>query len=354
MIRLSVPGQWRARVTRYVAAGTMSCVAVVGGPLRVSACDLCAIYTATQHRESRVGPWLGVAEQFTSYNTLQDNSREVPNPDGQYLNSSITQFFVGYTVLPKLGVQINVPLIFRSFRRPENGHAVDGSENGIGDMVLLGNLELFSTVTESSVIRLVGLAGIKLPTGSPSALKEELSAGNSGGGYGTFAALGDPQLHHGGGHNPFGTASGVHGHDLALGSGSTDAVLGTQLFASWDRLFVTGAVQYLARTTGSFNYTYANALFWNGGPGVFLLTTHGYTLSLQAVVSGESKGNDSLAGIKLNDTAITTLFLGPAVSFTWGTSLGLELAGDLPVIEHNSSLQIVPDYRIRGGATWRF
>jgi hypothetical protein len=151
-----------------------------------------------------------------------------------------------------------------------------------------------------------------------------------------------------------GVASGVHGHDLALGSGSTDALLGAQAFANWDRFYVSGALQYLARTTGSYNYTYANTLLWSGGPGLFLVTAHDYTVSTQAVVSGESKGNDSLSGVPLTDTAITTLYIGPAVAFTWGSSLAVEVAGDLPVIEHNSSLQIVPDYRIRSGATWRF
>ena len=350
MIRPSVRRRRGARLVRRIAAAMISIVAVVGGPLRATACDLCAIYTATEQRVTRVGPWLGVAQQFTSYDTLQENGHEVPNPDGQYLNSSITQFLAGYTVLPKLGFQLNLPVIFRNFRRPENGVVVDGSVSGIGDMVLLGNLELFSTVTENSVVRLTGLAGIKLPTGSPSRLKEELTEDDSQS-EGTSAV--NPQLHHGGEHDPSMVASGIHGHDLALGSGSTDAVLGAQLFGSWQRLFVTAAVQYLARTTGSFNYTYANALFWSGGPGAFVWVDHAYTVSLQANLSGESKGNDSLAGVPATDTAITTLFVGPNLGLTWGSSLGLEVGGDLPVIENNSSFQIVPttafEQAARGG-----
>ena len=31
-----------------------------------------------------------------------------------------------------------------------------------------------------------------------------------------------------------------------------------------------------------------------------------------------------------------------------------EVAAELPVVQHNTSLQIVPDYRVRGGVTWRF
>jgi hypothetical protein len=73
-----------------------------------------------------------------------------------------------------------------------------------------------------------------------------------------------------------------------------------------------------------------------------------------AVLSGQTKGNDELDGVGLFDTAATTLFVGPGLLFTWGTSLAVDIAGDIPVIQNNTSLQIVADYRIRGGAVWRF
>jgi hypothetical protein len=40
------------------------------------------------------------------------------------------------------------------------------------------------------------------------------------------------------------------------------------------------------------------------------------------------------------------------MTFTWGTSLAVELAGDLPVLREDEGL--VPEYRVRGGVSWRF
>ena len=40
--------------------------------------------------------------------------------------------------------------------------------------------------------------------------------------------------------------------------------------------------------------------------------------------------------------------------FTWGTSLAADVAVDVPAIQNVTSVQIVPDYRVRGGVTWRF
>ena len=74
-------------------------------------------------------------------------------------------------------------------------------------------------------------------------------------------------------------------------------MLGTQLFASWRRLYFNGVMGYAIRTEGSFGYQYANDLTWSGGPGVFCILEHDFTTGLQATISGESKGNDTLNGV---------------------------------------------------------
>ena len=83
-----------------------------------SGCDLCSIYSATEARgEIGKGPYAGVAEQFTRFNTLQLEGHEVPNEVDQFLNSSISQLFLGYNFSERFGVQFNVPIIYRQFRR---------------------------------------------------------------------------------------------------------------------------------------------------------------------------------------------------------------------------------------------
>ncbi|HEX7408771.1 MAG TPA: hypothetical protein VF515_14115, partial [Candidatus Binatia bacterium] len=133
----------------------MACLLLaLGTPVQGHACDLCAIYTATEQRESRTGIRVGVAEQFTSSNTLQQSGEKVDNPAGQRLNSSITQFLAGYNFTPRIGLQLNLPLITRAFRRVEGMDVVNGDESGIGDLSLIVNGEAYRDVTEDSVIRL--------------------------------------------------------------------------------------------------------------------------------------------------------------------------------------------------------
>jgi hypothetical protein len=321
---------------------------------RAAACDICAIYTATEQSAARPGLRIGVAEQLSRSTTIKVDGQTIDNVAEQSLTSSITQVFAGYGVSRRFALQLNLPIISRTFRRVEAGEIEHGDETGIGDLSLLGTFLVYDAVTENSVFLFSVLGGIKFPTGSPDRLKEELDenpgSAEEEGGHALRVAHTSDQ----GGQHDDEVASGIHGHDLALGSGSYDGIVGGQIFWSWKRLFMAAAAQYAIRTEGSFGYEYANDLNWTGGPGAYLWLAHGSTLGAQLLVSGETKGLDNLNGVKADDTGITALYLGPGFNYTLGTSLTADIVADIPVFQHNTALQIVPDFRLRGGITWRF
>ena len=323
-------------------------------------CDVCAIYTATQVSQGRTGFRAGVGQQFTRYLTEQVNGEEIAG-FGEYLNSSITQFVLGYQWNERFGLQLNIPFIARTFRRLEDGRLERGDSIGAGDLALIGNVLAFDRVTDRSVFLFSLLGGLALPSGNPDFLAEELDEVTTAvqAQPARRAVRGVPRHS-----TPGGDAdgddgrprqqSGVHGHDLARGSGSVDGVVGGGIYWSFDRFFLTAALQYAVRRDGAFQYQFANDLTWVGGPGWYPLLAHDYTLGIQAVLSGETKGKDTQAGEGLDDTAITALYLGPGIRFTWGTQLSAELNGDLPLVQNNTALQIVPNFRLRGGIVWRF
>jgi hypothetical protein len=130
--------------------------------------------------------------------------------------------------------------------------------------------------------------------------------------------------------------------------------VGTSVSGRWKRLFASASLQYAIRSEGDFQHQYANDLTWFGGPGVYLVLGHQYTVSLQAVVSGETKGKDTFSGVPDGDSAETLVYLGPQVNLTWGSRLAVVAGVDLPVSRDNSGLQVLPDYRVRGAVTLRF
>jgi len=302
------------------------------------ACDLCSVYSAMQARgEIDKGFTAGVAQQFTHYGTLQEDGHKIPNDLSQHLDSSISQLFAGYNFTDRFGVQVNVPVIHRSFQRADDSGGVEhGSESGIGDVSLVANLLAYRKATKQFTFAWTLHGGVKFPTGSSDRLQEEVDE---------LTAPPPP---------PGAQESGIHGHDLALGSGAVDGIVGTGLFARRHRLFFAANAQYAIRTKGDFDYQYANDLTWWGGPGVFLALAESYTVALQLSVSGETKGRDTFQGMKADDTGITSVFLGPQIGVTWGESFSAELGADLPVSIDNTALQSVLDYRVRAAVNWRF
>ena len=322
-------------------------------------CDLCGCYLPSQQQvhQSRWGFFAGVSEQFTHFGTLQYNDQEVDNPTGQYLDSSNTQVVLGTSLLEgRFGLQLNTPLIYRSFQRPEGFETDRGHVQGLGDLSLLANWRVFRTgdsvpaaaptgfrkdektvaepiVTESPAFAsaLNVFAGIKAPTGDSSRLKEE---------FHEVEVEGAPE-------------SGIHGHDLALGTGSWDGIFGAQLFLRYRAVFFQADTQFTLRGDSHYSYHFANDFSWSGGPGVYLLRKERKLLGLQCALSGESKDTDRFQGRVAEDTGVTSLYIGPRVTAQLG-NLSADVGVDLPVIMNTTKLQVVPDYRIRAGITWHF
>ncbi len=301
---------------------------------RTFACDLCGCSLINHPWEPRAGFFFGATEQFTRFNTIQVDGRRIDNDADQYLDSSNTQLFLGYGITRRFSMQVNVPLIHRAFRRTAGDRTEKGVESGIGDVSLLASfIPLYENSADFTFMaKLTG--GVKLPTGSSDRLQEEEEEGAEEEG-----AL---------------PASGVHGHDLALGSGSFDGIVGGSIYARLKRAFFTADMQYAIRSKGDHSYRYANDFSWSGGPGFYLKDDAELTVAVQFVCSGETKGKDKFRGERAEDTALTAVYLGPKFSGTWRDRISADVELGIPVSIENSALQIVPDYRVRAGFSVQF
>jgi len=332
----------------------------VSGVVTSRGCDLCGCYTPqletmsdmseNMAREWWNGFYFATAEQFTHFGTLQLNGHEVGNSTGQYLDSTITQLVGGYTINDRFALQLNTPLIYREFKRPE-GFAIDrGTESGFGDISILlkvvafhyalGGGREFDTAGKNPVAiehepeftaSVVLLTAMKLPTGDTSRLEEE---------FHEIKIPGAPE-------------SGIHGHDLTLGTGSIDGIFGSQVSLRYKDFFADETLQFTLRGDGSHQYHFSNDLIWDGGPGYYFIRNQQTIAGIQFVVSGEHKDVDRFRGKAAEDTGITSLFVGPRIVGSRGRwSATVEV--DLPVLIDNTSLQAVPDYRVRGGIAFHF
>lgn len=308
------------------------CAAVLS-PSHLRACDLCTVYNANAARgEGKAGFHLALAEQFTHSGTLQENGSEISDPVGQYRDSSITSLIAGYNFTPRWSVSLNVPYIHRSFKRAE-GFAVErGTESGLGDVALIGRWVVLLKPEHEYSYSVSLLGGVEFPTGDAGRLREEVDETET----------------------PGAPPAGVHGNDLALGSGSFDGIVGVSANVHWRRLLFELEAQYFIRSEGRFDYQFGNELSVAGGPGVYLLFDERKTLALHAAFSYETKARDSIDGAKRDDGIASAWYAGPGLSLTWGERFSATFNADIPLHIENRAIQTVPDYRVRGGVSWRF
>ena len=347
---------------RWVAA--ILALASIGSPVPVLGCDLCGCYTpqVAAEPEASSGSLFGspspastrfyaaIAEQFTHFGTLQFEGEEIANPTNQYEDSSITQLVAGCNVTSRCAVQINVPFIYRSFERPEGFEIDRGVESGLGDISILGRLVVFHLARgdrrevafdtksprlidhqEEFTASLIAIGGLKFPTGGTSRLKEEFEED---------VIPGAPE-------------SGIHGHDLTLGTGSYDGLFGEQMSVRYRSFFFQADAQFALRGDGAHQYHFANDLSWDGGPGWYVMRRPNAVVGLQCACSGEHKKKDRFRGEPAEDTGLTAFYVGPRVIASFG-KFSAELLAELPVSIENTALQVVPDYRLRAGIAFQF
>jgi len=340
----------------YSRVGTSVVMAVVSLlPLTTpsaDACDLCAVYTATLMPDHKPGVWLGLNQQFTSFGTARDGTGKEPNPSSEWMESSITQVALGYSSGGRWGMQLNVPLIARRYRRVADGGGISkGHETGVGDATIVAHYDVLSDAYTRGVYVVRLLGGLKLATGDSDRLGAELHAHDEDADDHAELRLRKRGVVDDGDHH---AESGVHDHDLALGSGSLDGLLGASALWTRDRFRVSAEIQYMLRSEGDFDYEYADDLTWALAPGFYVALGHDYTLNFAARVSGETKGTDKQAGTRIEDSGITTVYAGPRLTLTEGLGLHFDLGFELPVYQNTSALQLVPDYRVHLATSVRF
>lgn len=297
-----------------------------------SACDSCALFVA--NGEGLVGFNASIAHQFTRFGSVWQGSHRLPNPVGQFLNSSITQLTLGYAPRETWQFQATLPYIVRSYERPAHALVEKGRVSGVGDATLAGRYILLNRQSENRGLMVAVLGGAEFGTGNANHLGDEI------GGH----------FHH---HANF-PDSGIHGHDLSLGSGSTDFILGADGQWRSRHTYLRGSVQHKLRRPGKFGYRFADETSWDVAVGHYLFLTEPRTLALECVFSAEHKGLDTLARVAQLDTGFSGRYVGARLRTTAGASFAADLGGELPVRLRTTETMVVPDYRLRAAATWRF
>lgn len=335
-------------------------VAVALGAPSAWACDSCAVYTYVTTTEGRPGWYAGLFTQYADFGDLVTADGEA-GTQGEALESTHAQAFLGYQFEAPFSVQVTVPYIDRSFTRlaveeADHHHGAlgvlkhgeepsleSGSERGIGDVVVSAIWRAVENHDQGGSLVWSVSAGVTIPTGDSDRLAEHVAAGHDDHEHG----LGSTAEKHG-------TAtSAIGGHDLALGTGTTGFVLGSRLFVSRGRVYTAAGAQYAVRREGDFDYRMGNELTWDLAVGWVAAPGHGTSVAVGLRVSGNDRDADELAGATHHGGS-SAVWAGPAVNYSIGMRWSMELDLEKRLAESTTFSQLLPDYRARIAVIRRF
>lgn len=365
----------------------------------VASCDIC-LPSAVPRGPIQVffepGWQVGVDHQYTPLKDMHFDSDSIANPAGERILSNTTHFNFTYNVTEKAGFIITIPFHNKDYRRLTAGGVEQGTVSGIGDMVVRARFSPVAQFSPERALVWTVEAGLKLPTGDSSMLREQHSHAaadaphddsgddhdhddghhddddhdddhdhDEGEEHHDRGWLGHGGVDHGGGEEeeehhetPLAAApvehihSAVEGHDLALGSGSVDGVLGTGVVFRQGRFYAAGGGQYLLRSQGTAGYRYGDMLTWRVAPGYLFVNEENQVIGLQLNVAGEHHDPNRIYNVK-DHGYVDIIYAGPEL-LAQGESLSLGVGLDLPVKYHAEGVTLAPDYRARFHFNWRF
>jgi len=294
-------------------------------------CDPCALYSALNTNQGKAGSFnVSVFEQTTRFEKGNDDDYYSIKNGEIIKNYSTTQVNLSYGISENFSLQVSVPYVIRTFDKISNFRGESASDSGFGDASILTQFQDKFELGEGIKLFPVLYAGLKLPTGDTGSLGSVTGS-----------------KHH--------TITGAvgAGRVLTFGSGSYDVPLGGSLTLTKDRALLTIGAQYTIRTEGSFNYKFANDLFWYTNPGYFVFLDDDFSLSLTAFLSGENKGADKQLDQRVSLSSFSNIFLGPSMGFSYKGNLTGELAYQRRMTDKDNSI-IVPEDRLRVALSYRF
>lgn len=331
-----------------------SLVLAGAGSALACSCDQCSLYLGSGPVTGNLRT--GVFAQYADLETKITGSTEHNNL-GESVNSLNVQAFLEYRVRERLTLQVNVPYLNRDYRQLQGGALKDGSESGLGDVSLLARYAVLAGRDAASSWRVELLGGVKLPTGDSDRLREETAPGPAGADHDSEAVHSRLARHAAGDHAGSGHAeadsseddhneSVIHEHNLALGSGSTDGLLGVAARGEREGWYGRGQAQYWLRTEGDHAYRYGNDLMVTVAAGRLLVRGRGPELGVGVHAVYETREADEQAGASIPNTEVTAWYAGAHADWTSG-ALDSELAFDLPIEQESAGTSLVPDYRVR-------
>jgi hypothetical protein len=265
-----------------------------------------------------------------------EGSTKVANTSDALETYVTHQFAFTYKFIDNISASLIVPFSSRS--SSSNGdmlHSVNVSAqqpqhhtsgaysmyvSGLTDMYVVGRWRFLTDEFETYALSLT--AGVKLPTGS------------------TTTKNSDGEL--------------VHPH-LQLGSGSTDPLVGLDLWYSFGDLSLLSNVLTMFPSQGAQNYQFGTMVKYNLG--ARYPVWEGRDMSSFSVLAGAAgywHAKEKASGVVDDNTGGNTIYLYPGIQYNYNKNIALEATAYMPIVHNLNGTQLGDSFLVTAGVQYAF
>lgn len=293
-------------------------------------CDRCVAANYLQSAMlSEVPNHMGLQVAYDYRHTMKTGSSDTPNAADEKVATTLINLYYSQQVFEDSTLDFYLPFTSLAYTARPNYTYDSGRDSAMGDMSLVMTQRVFYGKKDRKLVDWRVRAGVILPTGDPSQLKnypdDVTSLNREGSMYPTSA---------------------LYSYDRALGSGSVDWIIGSSYVVRYEDFFGVVDGQFIGRTSGENDFRFGDTVTVRASPGYIFSYARGNEFSVLCDVAYRFDGQAEYAGATVTNSGQSVFSMGPQLMANFQGKVVASVGLNLPLYQRVEGTQLTSDYQI--------
>jgi|GEM_PF-2450148 len=293
-------------------------------------CDRCVATTYLQSAFLHEVPnHVGLQLSYDYRHTMLTGSSDTSNAADEKVATTLVNLYYSQGLVEGTTLDLYLPFESKAYTARPDFTYDSGRDSGLGDMSLVLTQQLFQGVRDRKMVDWRVRAGVQLPTGDASQLKDYNGA--------TSRPRSD---------GPVYPTSALYPYDRALGSGAVDWIIGSSYVVRYEEFFGLIDGQFIGRTAGENDFTFGNTATVHITPGYIFSYARGNEFSILLDAAYRYDAQSDFDGATVADSGQSAFTMGPQVMANFQGKGVATVGVGIPVYQTVEGTQLASDYQI--------
>lgn len=315
---------------RRVSAAVVGIIGMLGIGAEAQDCDRCVATTYLQSAFlNQVSNHVGLQLSYDYRHTMLTGSSDTPNAADEKVATTLINLYYSQGLFEGTTLDVYLPFESKAYTARPDFTYDSGRDSGLGDTSLVLTQQLFQGAHDRKMVDWRVRAGVQLPTGDASQLKEYSGATSRSRVEG-----------------PVYPTSALYPYDRALGSGAVDWIIGSSYVVRYQEFFGLIDGQFIGRTAGENDFTFGNTVTVHITPGYIFSYARGNEFSILLDAAYRYDAQSDFKGATVADSGQNAFMMGPQLMANFQGKGVATVGVGVPIYQTVEGTQLASDYQI--------